>query len=140
MVAWRFLDYWPREGFDPMRVWEATQDDDVRARLDAVLDVLAQTENWLDPNVKGLFRLLDRAEAGLGEIVFETSYTQEGRKKKSGRKFRVFVELRVDEHDCVMFVGSEKQRGTYSPPDAPRLAYEYLRALKDGEGFTDGHI
>jgi hypothetical protein len=140
MVPWRFQDYWPYGGHNPIRIWEAGQDVDVRTAFDAVRDALAQTLDWLDPNVRELFRMLGRDERGLGEIVFETRFKRRGAKKLTDRNFRVFVKLRIPEHDCVLFVGSEKQRGTYNPLNARELARDYLARFERNEGFIDGHI
>ena len=103
-------------------------------------DVLAQTPNWLHPEVKGFFRLLRRDETGIGEIVFETRFRRAGAKKPTDRNFRVFAKLRITEHDCVMFLGSEKRRGNYYPAKAPALAKSYLARFERNEGFVDGHI
>jgi hypothetical protein len=140
MVPWRFQDYWPQEGHNPIRMWEAAQEVEVRAQFDAVRDALAQTPDWLDPSVEHLFRVLDRAEEGLGEIVFAIHFKKPGARKFTDRNFRVFCKIRIQEHDCVLFIGSEKRRGTYDPPRAPQLALDYLRRFEGGRGFTDGHI
>src|SRR5262245_9303943 len=113
MEPWRFQDYWPYEGLNPIRRWEEAQDVDVRAAFDAVLNVLAQTEDWLAPEMQELFRLLERDEEGLGEIVFATRFKRRGAKKFTDRNFRVFAKLRLEDRDCVLFIGCEKRRGTY---------------------------
>jgi len=140
MDPWRFQDYWPQEGLNPIREWEVVQDPAVRAAFDAVRDALAQTPDWLDPEVHNLFRMLHRDQRGLGELVFGTRFKRRGAKKFTDRNFRVFAKLRIPEHDCIMFVASEKQRGTYMPADAPQVASEYLSRFERSEGLVDGHI
>jgi hypothetical protein len=91
--------------------------------------------------MKGIFRLLEREELGLGEIAFDADVEIPGRKKTLRRHFRVFGLLREAEREFVMFIASEKQkRGRYFVEDAPRLAKKYLEAYQAHKGDTSEHF
>lgn len=140
MNPWRFLDYWPEEGSNPIREWYAVQDFEVRAEFDVAVAILAQTEDWLDPSMASSFRLLTRAETGIGEIVFYVDVPAKGKPKPLRRRFRVFGILRAEHHEFVLLIGSEKKRGLYVPPNAPRLAKKYQLDFEQGKGWTSEHI
>jgi hypothetical protein len=140
MKPWRFLDYWPEEGHNPIREWCAAQEERVQAEFDAALAALAQTPDWLAPGNQDLFRPLTRGESGLGEIVFQFDWKLPRRPKPTRRRFRVFGILRSDDREFVLLVASEKQRGNYNPSNAPQKANEYRLAYERGEGETNEHI
>jgi hypothetical protein len=142
MESWHFLDYWPRAGENPIRNWENSQDEKVRNSFDAVRDALAQTPDWDDHSVHALYRDLERDESGMGEIVFEAHYERKGKRPERFRRFRAFVRVRDEQHDCILFLCCEKwpRRGVYDPPNAPKLAMRQLIAFEAGQGFIYGHV
>ena len=144
MRPWTFLDYWPVERYNPVRAWTTRMGDQnprIPIELDAVIDALRQTPDWRNPPIPRLYRDLEDDLAGLGEIVFEFEEEQRGERPKR-RRFRAFVQLREEQHVCVLLVCCEHwpRHRLYEPADAPALARKYADALAGDVGFTDRHF
>jgi hypothetical protein len=138
MTPWAVRDYVGTDGRNPVAEWYASQPAPIRAAMDAVLAVLRQTADWVNPGTS-LFREFTKSDVGLSEIRF---YFDQPRPKQhpTRRRFRVMGWYRPDTGEFVGYVVCEEQGMNYLPNDCLQRAWDSHRRSQQGLGVTHDRL
>jgi hypothetical protein len=126
MIRWVFRDYVHPNGKNRVRKWCLELSIRERAKLDRLLMVLAQQQQWREPQ----FKPLSNVQAGLGEIRWNGDQRKQLRLlgchgPKSGQ--------------YTLLLGCNHKDNRYSPTSALETAAQDLRMLEQGIGVTCEH-
>jgi hypothetical protein len=128
MGFWRFMEYLPASGINPVRSWYDEQEEEIQAEFDFALHAQTQDRDWEDsPAVTAL----QGPYLGLMEICVDMEIDDEG------RQFRAVGSFRPDNRDFVLFLVTV-ERGE-EPDPLLGMALAYKTAWEMGDGELDEH-
>lgn len=133
MSPWQVLEYVSEDGRNQFREWfDGCLKENERATLDATLDILKASADWLKPRRK-TFEPLTKKQKGLHEIRFfpyESDFI----------KFRAVGIYRPNERQFILLGGCTKRLGLYSPRGAFETAKQNHEAFEAGIGTICEHV
>lgn len=138
MTPWTIRDCVGTDGVNAVADWYAVQPAAIRAQIDAVLAVLRQTDDWLDPETE-LFKEFDKDDVGLSEIRFYFDQPRP-RQHPTRRRFRVIGWYRPDNRDFVGYIVCEEQGMNYIPLDCLDQAWSKHERFQLGLGVTHDRL
>lgn len=141
MTPWAFRVYVTEEGRCLINEWYAAQDENVRAEFDVTIAILAQTDDWTEPEIAEFKLLTGRhASPGLGEIRFYVDAVTPGARRPRRRRFRPIGVLRPEQREFVLILGCEKFRMNTVPAGAFDEALRYKTEFDEGRGWTRDYV
>jgi hypothetical protein len=135
MRQWRFMDYHTEDAGNLITPWYASVNDKVRAAFDGVLDTLANTKDWDDPDLYEFKNFVTGEFVGLAELRFSIK-----EKHTVKRRFRPLGIWRPQDREFILILVCEKSGRMKIPPNAFELAMEYKRQFDQGRGMLYEHV
>jgi hypothetical protein len=140
MPFWQFFDYITEDNRNPLSDWYGTLKADEQAIFDLLVKQLSETEHWDAVKKKrGKYKELEREDAGLTQLMFETERKHLGQLFK--KQFRPLGVWKKAEGLFIFFAGCEKHGilGTI-PPNAFKEARRLKEQFDAERGTTREHI